>query len=824
MMLEHLRQDIRVAVRSLRRTPVFTAAAVVTLALGIGANTAIFSLIEAVLIRSLPVRAPGQLYFVAHGLGERMDTSANYRWLERVRQRTDVFAAVTAYVHRRFKISTSGSLTVVNGEFVSGNYHDALGVRMALGRGFTSEDDRAAGRSPIAVISDGFWSRQFGRSPFVIGQTITVGGHPVTIVGVTAPGFSGLTPGESIDLTLPLSMRVLDEPDFLSATDTWYGLPIVVRLREGITEAAATGAVAAAYREYMTEPFNADFRVARNGQPTAAALRPAAQGDDELRREYRQPLLVLLAMVGIVLLIASINVASLLLVRAEGRLREVGIRVSMGATRTPLIRQFLTESVLLSVIGGGVGLALAASITRFIAAILRTDLDPIVVDVQPDRAVLLFTAVVSMAAGVVFGLAPAVSATRIDPARAIKGAPRIGQRRRVFPRSGLVTVQIAMSLVLVFGAGLFVRTLQNLRTFDAGFRRDGVVVFELDAHDSTLEAGRVAGVCDSVVQRLTGIVDVLSGTCSTMSPIAGNSEGRVVTVDGVQRRPDDPPFVYANSIDARFFETFGMAIVRGRALQDRDSASSAPRVAVIGEAMARRYFGDSDPIGRTFRWGRRDPSAPITIVGVARDARRRLREDARPTIYTPIGQRAEPSATVLAAVRTRTTNAARALVAAMPEHVRSVNRDIALTYVRSMDDQVDASLVAERLLATLASAFAVLALLLAAVGLYGLISYDVARRVREIGVRLAVGATPGQVLVSVLRRTGAITTIGVIAGLVAAAAASRLVTAFLFGVDARDPATLVAATAVLATTAMLAGYFPAQRAARVDPVITLRAE
>jgi predicted permease len=811
--------DVRFAIRSMARTPVLAAAAIVTLALGIGATTAIFSLIEAVLLRTLPLTSPQELFFVAHGSADDFDRSSNYRWLERVRQRTDVFAGVTAYSHQIFKVSNDAGLERVFGQYVSGNYHALLGVPLAQGRGFAAEDDRVPGGSPIAVISDGYWARRFGRSSSVLGQTLIVGGHPVTIVGITAPGFAGLAPGDSVDITLPLSMRLIDEPDFLTWTDGWTGMPLVARLREGIGVAAASQAIAAAYREYMAEPFNVDFRRGPDGQPRTATLLPAARGDDDLRNEYRVSLRLLMGMVAIVLLVVCVNVANLLIVRAAARSREVAVRAAVGADRLNLLRPFIAESLVLSLTGGAIGLLLAGWGLEFIARLFRGGIEPIVIDVQPDAIVLLFALLVSVVTALAFGIGPGFAALRVDPAPALKGYAR-SAHASWRGRELLVAAQVALSLMLVFGAALLVRTLQNLRSVDGGFARNGVIVFALDARDTRLPRERLAPLCAEIIAQLDARPDVTSGTCSTMSPVDTHSTRRAITIDG-RPRPDQPPTVYTNAIDAGYFETLGLPIVRGRGLLPQDGAAS-PAVAVIGETMARRYFGDTNPVGRTLRWGWREPGPPIAIVGVARDARLTLRDAPPEMVYTPIAQLVEPPDDLLAAIRTAGDTGT--LSDAIRERVRAVSPEIALTYLRSMDDQIDAALVSERLLATLSSTFALLALLLAAVGLYGVLSYDVSRRTRDIGVRLALGADRTRVFSAVLLRTAAIVAIGIAAGLLGAAFASSVVARLVFGLEPRDPLTLAVAASVLALTAMLAGYLPARRASRVDPVTTLRAE
>jgi predicted permease len=524
-------------------------------------------------------------------------------------------------------------------------------------------------------------------------------------------------------------------------------------------------------------------------------------------------------MVAVVLLVVCVNVANLLMVRAAARSREVAVRAAVGAGRLHLLRPFIAESLVLSLSGGAVGFVLAGWGLEFIARLFRGGIEPIIIDVQPGAVVLLFTLLVSVLTALAFGIGPGFAALRVDPAPALKGYASSGHPSWR-GREALVAAQVALSLMLVFGAALLVRTLQNLRSIDGGFVKEGVVVFALDARDTRLPRERLAPLCAEIIAQLDARPDVISGSCSTMSPLDTHSTRRAITIDGMPP-PDRLPTVYTNSIDAGYFQTLGLPVVRGRGFLPQDGASS-PGVAVISEAMARRYYGQGDPVGRTFRWGAREPGPPVTIVGVVRDARLTLRDEPPAMAYTPLGQLATPPDDLLAAIRT--TGDAAAVGGAVRERVRAASPEVALTYLRSMDEQIDAALVSERLLATLSATFALLALLLACIGLYGVLSYDVSRRTRDIGVRLALGANGSRVLSSVLRRTATIVAIGIAAGLLGSAFASSVVARLIFGLEPRDPLTLGAAASVLAATAMLAGYLPARRASRVDPVTALRAE
>ena len=812
-------QDLKYAARSLRRTPGFTAAAVITLALGIGTNAAIFSLLDAVLWRELPVAEPNQLYFIGHRGDARPSLSSNYPWFERIRDRVDVFAAVTAYNTRTFKVSLGSDVEQVVGQYASGNYHAVLGAPFVLGRGFTNEIDRAAGSSPIAVISEDYWTRRFDRRPDIVGRTITVGGRLLTIVGVTAGSFDGMEPGQRVDVTLPLSIRIEDEPDFVSAHDTWTSMPLVARLKRGVPESHAAAALDTAYRAFMSEPENQRFGRTSQGQLRTSALIPAARGQDDLRVDYSTALRLLMAMVAVVLLIVCINIANLLLVRAQSKVQEVAVRVSVGASRWRVARQTLAESLILALCGAALGLLLAAWTTDIVAALLSQSQNPIVLDAQPNGLVLLFTTSLAVVTAMAFGIVPAISATRVEAAPMLRApGARAAAWTTISTRKLLVGAQIALSVVLVFGAALLGRTLWNLEHVDGGFHKDNVLVFTIDSRDTRFPEERMVALCADVLDGLRGHAGVRSAACSTMSPVDTSFEIRRL---GVPRLPSgEIGDVQANAVTPDYFRTFGIELVRGRGFTDSDR-DGAPRVALINETMARAYFAGADPVGRSIGFGG-TPTRLMTIVGVVRDARQQLRDDPPRMVYTPLAQIGDAPKDLLAAVKT--DGSAAALAPAVRRVVAGLTREVAVTYVRTMRQQIRASLVSERLVAALASAFGALALVLASVGLYGVMSYDIARRTRDIGIRMAMGAHPGSVLAAVLREVGVIAGIGLSLGLVAAALVSGLMTDLLFGLTSRDPLTLSLTTAVLGLTAMLAGYFPARRAARVNPAIALRSE
>jgi predicted permease len=822
-MIDGLVQDVKYALRSLRRSPGFAAAAVVTLGLGIGANTAIFSLMNAVRFRTLPLTAPEELYFVALGSGSDLMTVSNPLWLDRVKERNDVFSDVTAYNIRDFKVRSSreGVENVV-GQYVSGNFHLVTGAAIARGRGFTAEDDRAPGGGSLAVISDGYWRRRFGADPDIVGKTLIVGGRTIAIVGVTAPGFVGMQPGRSVDITLPLSIRVADEPDFLTSEDSWTNMPIVVRLKPGTDIRQAQAVVQDLFRDHVAQHRIGRFSRMPNGEARSALLLTAARGHDRLRNEYSTPLFALMGMVGLVLLICCVNVANLLLVRGAARAGEVAVRMSVGANRWRLIRQFLTESTVFAVCGGLIGSLLAGWVTLFIARFFQESQNPIVIDVQPDATVFAFATMLSLLTAMAFGVVPAIGATGIDLTPALKPRSRRPAAGSWWTgRQSLVVVQIALCLVLVFGAGLLVRTLRNLQHVNGGFVTENILVAALDANDTTFPLERMVPLCNDLIERLSARAGAVSASCSTMSPVNSAFEIRAL---GLPAPPPGPAgdSVYANTVTPDYFRTFGIELVRGRLFTPQDT-NAAPRVAVVNEALARAFFGGADPIGRPIAFGSNpDLSRALTVVGVVRDARQTLRDPSPRMVYQPLAQiRSAPD---LLSAAIRTTGDPSPLAGLLRGELRALSGDVAVTWVRTMEQQIAASLTRERILATLSTGFGLLALLLACIGLYGVLSYDVARRTRDIGIRMALGAERSMILRSVLRQTAAITVAGLVIGLTAAWLLSQFVERFLFGLTPRDPLTLVVAAVMLAGSTLLAGYLPARRASHIEPTVALRME
>jgi putative ABC transport system permease protein len=603
--LDDLGRDLRYGLRALRRDPVFASVAILTLALAIGANTAIFSVVEAVVLRTLPIEASDQVYFIGNGSPDRPGLGSNYPYFERVAALTDVFAGVTAYTRAAFKVSTGDAIEITQGQFVSGNYHAVLGVPIRLGRGFTSVDDRAGADALIAVISDSYWARMFGRSPDVLGQTITVGGRPMAIVGVTATGFDGLDPGTRLDLTLPLAVKTLDAPGFLTVHDMWTSMPIVARLRPGVTDRQAASAVDAVFQQYFSEPENAWLRDGPRGdQFRTPLLLRADRGAEGLRDDYSIPLQVLMAMVGVVLLIACVNVANLLMARGTVRAKEVAVRISIGASRRRLIRQFLTESALLALIGGALGFVLAWFGADTIVALVRVGPNPVLLDVRPNATVMGFTIAISLLTGIFFGLIPALGTTRVELTPALKevGAAVRSPHRRWSARQVLVAAQIGLCLALLSGAALLTRTLRNLETYDGGFARENVLMFSLDARDTPFPSAQMPALCRDLIERLTSRADVSAGSCSTSVPINSRGNARPLDVPGTSLPQDvDARLVFMNRVTPGYFRTLGIRAAEGRDFDAHDTAASGG-VAVVNRGLVRFFFGSANPIGRRIQF------------------------------------------------------------------------------------------------------------------------------------------------------------------------------------------------------------------------------
>ena len=829
--MQALWRDIRHTARALRKAPGFTAVVVLTLALGIGANTAIFSLMDQVLLRSLPVWEPSRLVLL-DGPGAFQGRTMNaqtfsYPMYTDFRDRTQVFSGLLARYPSRMTLAWHGQSENVDGDLVSGNYFDVLGVRAAIGRVFNAADDRTPGAHPIVVISYGYWQRRFGGDPAILNQSVTVNGHPMTIVGVTAPGFSGVSVGTSTDVMVPLMMKPQMTPtwnDLDNRRSRW--VTVIGRLAPGVSLEQASSQMNVIYRQINEQ----EIKEIKNASPSFRQrfttkhldLLPGGRGLSDLRAQFSTPLTVLMAMVGVVLLIASANVANLMLARTAARRKEIVLRLALGAGHARIIRQQLVESGLLAFGGAALGLVLAWWTGSALLAALPGDPVTRTLSPAPDARVLLFTLGLALFTALLFGLAPSVQAARSGVNATLKeeGGSVAGGGRQARVRRGLVILQVAMSMLLLAGAGLFARSLYNLTAVNPGFQVERLLTFSLDPTLSGYSQDRATALFLQLQEELGAVPGVKLASMSEIGMLSGNDWRMTIRVDGYQPKEDENMNPSVDGVAPRFFATMGIPLVAGREFSDSDAAG-APRVAIINETMARYYYGDTSPIGRRIGFGR-DKATDIEIVGVVSDVRsQQLRDQAPRFIYIPYRQ--DDSVTGLTFFVRAAGDPAAAAVG-IRQAVRRLDANLPIADMKTMDVQVAESLFVERMVAILSVAFGALATLLAAVGLYGVMAYAVARRTREIGIRMALGAERGRVLRMVLREVVMMAVAGVGAGLLAAVYVTRKVQAQLFGLSPSDPLTLGTTVVFLLAVALFAGFGPARRATTIDPNVALRTE
>ena len=823
MFLDRLNQDLVYALRGMRRSPGFTVTAILSLALGIGANTAIFSLIDALLLRWLPVRDPqGLMQVIIRRPGAEPLESFSYPLILALADHHEIFSGLCGFSSsRRLAVRWGDSVESTSAVFVSGGYYSTLGLQPASGRLLTESDDRP-GAVPVAVITDAYWQRKFGRSPDSIGRQILVEGRPVTIAGVSPAGFSGANVGEIADVTLPLSTMPQIRPDWAYNLDysSWW-LRVLARPLPGIPRDAAKARLNVVWSqavESLIATMPADSRSRSRIEGSTPEVMPGGTGWTDLRRRFRRPLLVLMAVAGLLLLIACANLANLLLARAAARQREIAVRLAIGASRARLVRQLLTEALLLSALGAAAGIGLAWQGSRVLVNLLSSgQAHGIFVDVRPDWLVLAFAAAMALITGVLFGLAPAFRGTTVGPAGALRESAALASSR-LAPL--LVTAQVSLALLLLIGAGLFIETLRNLDRVDPGFRGNGVLLAGADAAREGYHGAGAALFYEALLHQIERLPGVKSASYSIITPLAGGGVSQDVSIRG---RPVSREQIYFNAVSAGYFETLGTPVVLGREFNARDTAAAEP-VALVNQAFARLYLPAGSPLGQHLAVGS-FMRQEFSVVGVVKDAvYETLWASPPPTVYVPVVQRNYPATagfgvTFEAHVVGPLGPAAKALRATLQSKLPG-----SAVEVHALTGQVERSLVRERLMATLAAGFGILGLVLASVGLYGLMTYSVARRTNEIGIRLTLGATRPAVLWMIIRRVLALLSLGMLIGIPVALAAARFVSSMLYGMQATDLWTIAAATATLATTGLLAGFLPAFRASRVDPMVALRYE
>ena len=828
-LIESLFQDIRYSLRIFRRTPVITGVAILSLALGIGANTAIFSLIDSVMLRLLPVQKPEELVQLlrANFSGTGGGTSFTNPLWEQVRDHQDVFSSTFAWGENRFDLAQGGAVQNANGVFASGDYFNTLGVRPVAGRLITPADDRR-GCPAVAVLSYGFWQDHFGASPSAIGSTISLSNHPFQIIGVSSPGFYGVEVGSKLDVAIPIcTADVFDGKVLRLDQRSWWWLRIMGRVKPGISRDQLKARLGLLSPQVFAGalPKNWDEKGQARFLKLTLVATPAATGVSYVRREFGQPLNILMGVVGLVLLIACANIASLMLARAAARHKEIAVRKALGASRARLIRQLLTECVLLSTAGAALGVFFARWGSSLMVRYISTNNDKVFLDQTFDWRILSFTAAMAIFTGLLFGVLPAFRSTRVSLTSAMKGSQTVDAESRTKFRPGkwIVASQVALSLVLLVASGLFLRSLVKLVTMDIGFDRNNVLLVHADLHTAKVTSEQQPAMFEDIEERLRSLPGVASASRSVLTPVSNRMWNNVLQVDAPNPPKGDDALANFNFISPGYFETLRTPLLAGRNFNESDTKTSA-QVAIVNETLARRFFPNANPVGKFFRVEPEpgQPAPPIQIVGLVKDAKYdSLREDNSVTAYFPVTQVREHAEAQ--SYELRTAMRPSALISSVQDAVASVSKAIPLEF-GTLAQQVDDSLVQERLLATLSTFFGALALLLAMIGLYGALSYLVAQRQPEFGIRMALGAPRGSILRLVMRDMVIVLAGGLTAGACLALATVGVLQKMLFGLAPHDTFTFVAAIGVLSAVAVAAGYLPARRATRIDPMVALRYE
>lgn len=827
--------DLRLAIRGLRRSPLFATVAILSLALGIGANTAIFTLIDQILLRELPVVAPEQLvmlYQQGSNMGSNMGSRMHsYPLYEDLQKKAEPLAEVLCRRTVPASVSVDNQTERVEAELVSGNYFSMLGVKPALGRVFNSrEDDQVYQGHPVVVLSHGYWVSRFGRDPNVIGKKVLVNDYPMTIAGVSAEGFAGLDPVQSPQIRVPVLMKPVMAPNWgwLHMDDRrarW--VQVFGRLKPGYTVESAKAPLQGLFtqiRAYeMTLPAAKDWSAYNREQFMKGRLQVAGAelGYSPLRNDFSTALVVLMCMVGLVLLIACANVANLLIARGFMRQKEIAVRLSLGSSRGRLVRQLLVESLVLSCTGGIVGLGIAFVLTRGLLALVPSQGQPLLISAYPDPRILAFTFGLTFITGVIFGLLPALRASRTDPWTTLKDTMGsiAGTRGSLFLRKGLVTAQVALSFLLLFGAGLFVRSLQNLKTTETGVELDNLVTFQLSPALSGYDDTRGHLFYQQLLDRVRSAPGVKSAGLASVPILAGDEWDSSMAVEGYQFKDGEDMQAFMNALSPGYFETMKIPVVDGRDFRSSD-AKRESTVAIVNRRFADHFFPGKSAVGKRIGFGG-GPRSKLTIeiIGVvANSLYEGPREGVRRQVFIPNWGRNS------AAFYVRTQTPSASAYTLVRNEVKQLDPAIPVYEMKTVEGQLDETLLTDRLIAMLSAGFGLLATLLASVGLYGVMAFVVAQRRKELGIRLALGAQPGSVIWLVMREVLLLLAIGLGVGIPAAMGLGRYVAAQLYGIEAHDPFIAGSTVLLLTIVSAVAGLIPAQRASRTDPMLALRQE
>jgi putative ABC transport system permease protein len=839
-MMTGFAQDFRYALRQLSKAPGFAAVAIITLALGIGANTAIFSLLDQALLRSLPVKDTDRLV-ILQSLGSfnghtssRTDEnfSFSYPMYRDLRDHNSVFSGLIATTWAQVGVQWHNQPELLAAELVSGNYFDALGVKPALGRLLVASDELVPDANPVVVLSFSYWNRRLGADPAVVNQSLLVNGRPFTILGVAPPGFHSVVMGDTPDLFAPMTMKAEIRPginDLLDIKSRW--LNIVGKLKPGLSREQAEAGINPLWysiradelkqRGHSSEHFKESFLTKSH-----LFVRDGAKGFSPLRSDVQEPLLIIMAMVGLVALMACANVGSLLLVRAAGRIREMSVRYALGAKRARVVQQLLVEGLLLGLAGGALGIAIAPRVSAWLINMIWSSTPgDLPFSSHPDVRILFFNFSLALLISLIFSLAPAVQFWRPNLAPALKQQAMTAGGGALRFRRISVAVQIGLSVLVLVGAGLFVRTLHNLKSLNVGFETDHLVTFGIQPTLAGYRPDQTRELHRQILQTLAGLPGVRSVAGTTDPELANDNTSNNITLAGYTAKENEDMNVESPNVSPGYFLTMGMPLLAGRDFTEKDR-DGTQKVAVVNESFARHYFAEpQQAVGHYYCKGGGDVKPDTEIIGVVKDAKHTgVRQEITRTIFTPYLQEAEEADPGAMTYYVRTWQSPESAEATLRRAMQTLDSKLVLDNFRTMQEQIDDNLIAERVIATLASAFGVVAVLMAAVGLYGVLAYSTAQRTREIGIRIALGAARGSVmrmvLVEVLWLAGISIAVAVPASLLLTWAARSQ----LFGISSSDPLTLVVVTLLVAAVALASALLPARRAAKTDPTVALRYE